>query len=76
MGNLLGTSRSRPGAGGEASAAASEGYTLIGTGCSAAWLARRVWVAEVAGSNPASPTKRSSVSVGTLFTLGVGLSLA
>ena len=27
------------------------------TGCSAAWLARRVWVAEAAGSNPASPTK-------------------
>src|ERR1700676_42342 len=26
------------------------------TGCSAAWLARRVWVAEAAGSNPASPT--------------------
>lgn len=27
------------------------------TGCSAAWLARRVWVAEAAGSNPASPTQ-------------------
>src|SRR5271166_3372769 len=31
-------------------------YTHPGTGCSAVWLARRVWVAEVAGSNPASPT--------------------
>jgi hypothetical protein len=30
------------------------------TGCSAVWLARRVWVAEVAGSNPASPTRWSS----------------
>lgn len=26
-------------------------------GCSAAWLARGVWDAEVAGSNPASPTR-------------------
>jgi hypothetical protein len=34
-------------------------YTQPGTGCSAAWLARRVWVAEVAGSNPASPTTAS-----------------
>jgi hypothetical protein len=33
-------------------------YTRPGTGCSAVWLARRVWVAEVAGSNPASPTTR------------------
>src|SRR5215831_18389886 len=34
-------------------------YTRPGTGCSAVWLARRVWVAEVAGSNPASPTRAS-----------------
>jgi hypothetical protein len=27
-----------------------------GTGCSAAWLARVLWVHEVAGSSPASPT--------------------
>ena len=33
-------------------------YTHPGTGCSAVWLARRVWVAEVAGSNPASPTTK------------------
>ena len=26
------------------------------TGCSAAWLARVLWVHEVAGSSPASPT--------------------
>ena len=32
-------------------------YTRLRTGCSAVWLARRVWVAEAAGSNPASPTK-------------------
>jgi hypothetical protein len=30
------------------------------TGCSAAWLARVLWVHEVAGSSPASPTVRSS----------------
>ena len=36
---------------------AANRYTQVRTGCSAAWLARRVWVAEAAGSNPASPTR-------------------
>jgi hypothetical protein len=40
----------------------ASGYTRPGTGCSAVWLARRVWVAEVAGSNPASPTSPTSRS--------------
>jgi hypothetical protein len=30
----------------------------LSAGCSAAWLARVLWVHEVAGSNPASPTSR------------------
>ena len=29
---------------------------LICSGCSAAWLARLVWVQEVGGSNPSTPT--------------------
>lgn len=32
-------------------------YDSPGTGCSAVWLARGVWDAEVAGSNPAIPTR-------------------
>ncbi len=31
------------------------------SGCSVARLSRRVWDAEVAGSNPATPTKRGLV---------------
>jgi hypothetical protein len=31
-------------------------HSLWSTGCSAAWLARVLWVHEVAGSSPASPT--------------------
>ena len=38
--------------------------TLSGTGCSAAWLARLLWVQEVAGSNPASPTTNSCGALG------------
>ena len=30
------------------------------TGCSAAWLARLLWEQEVAGSNPASPTRQAT----------------
>src|SRR5580704_17420681 len=40
-------------------------YTRLRTGCSAAWLARRVWVAEAAGSNPASPTKHDKAPQST-----------
>ena len=32
------------------------------SGCSVARLSRRVWDAEVAGSNPATPTKKSLVN--------------
>ena len=32
----------------------------LNTGCSVARLSRRVWDAEVAGSNPATPTKTTS----------------
>src|SRR5712692_10884096 len=34
-----------------------QGRLRMPTGCSAAWLARLLWEQEVAGSNPAIPTK-------------------
>ena len=33
-------------------------FSTLSPGCSVARLSRRVWDAEVAGSNPATPTKR------------------
>ena len=33
---------------------------IANSGCSVARLSRRVWDAEVAGSNPATPTKKSN----------------
>jgi hypothetical protein len=35
-------------------------------GCGAAWLARGVWDAEVAGSNPAIPTSRAQTEGNSL----------
>ncbi len=32
------------------------GATISATGCGAAWLARVLWVHEVPGSNPGTPT--------------------
>ena len=38
-------------------------FAAIISGCSVARLSRRVWDAEVAGSNPATPTKKPDYSI-------------
>ena len=40
---------------------------FIDSGCSVARLSRRVWDAEVAGSNPATPTNQKGIFVESLL---------